>query len=49
VHEATHQLVHFYTWDLTRKELHREPQWLDCHVRPTWSNEGFAEFFSSSR
>ncbi len=46
-HEATHQLVHFYTWDLSRKALNRDVKWLDCYVRPTWSNEGFAEFFSS--
>lgn len=46
-HEATHQLVHFYTWDLTRKELGREPDWLEVHRRPLWSGEGFAEFFSS--
>lgn len=46
-HEATHQLVHFYTWDLSRKALGREVKWLDCLVAPAWSHEGFAEFFSS--
>jgi hypothetical protein len=46
-HEATHQLVHFYTWDLSRQALKRDVTWLDCYVRPTWSTEGFAEFFSS--
>jgi hypothetical protein len=47
-HEAVHQLVHLYTWDLTRKELGREPTWEDAGAaRPLWSNEGFAEFFSS--
>jgi hypothetical protein len=46
-HEATHQLVHFYTWDTTRKILDHEPSWLDCHWRPLWSGEGFAEFFSA--
>jgi len=48
-HEATHQLVHLYTWDLTRKALNREVKWEDCNVRPMWSEEGFAEFFSSFR
>ncbi len=46
-HEATHQLVHFYTWDTTRTAIDREPPWLDAIVRPLWSTEGFAEFFSS--
>jgi hypothetical protein len=46
-HEATHQLVHLYTWDLTRKALNRDVRWEDCKVRPMWSEEGFAEFFSS--
>jgi hypothetical protein len=46
-HEATHQLVHFYTWDLTRKALKRDVKWDDCRVRPMWAEEGFAEFFSS--
>jgi hypothetical protein len=46
-HEATHQLVHLYTWDLTRKALNRDVKWEDCKVRPMWSEEGFAEFFSS--
>jgi hypothetical protein len=46
-HEATHQLVHLYTWDLSRKALNREVKWDDCRVRPMWSEEGFAEFFSS--
>jgi hypothetical protein len=46
-HEATHQLVHFYTWDLSRKALKREVSWDDCEVRPMWCEEGFAEFFSS--
>jgi len=46
-HEATHQLVHLYTWDLTRKALKRDVRWEDCRVRSMWSNEGFAEFFSS--
>src|SRR4029453_2333819 len=48
-HEATHQIVHFYTWDLTSKDLGREPDWQDCDPRPAWSEEGFAEFFSSFR
>ncbi len=48
-HEGTHQLVHFYTWDLTRKEQGRDIDWLECHWRPLWSGEGFAEFFSSHR
>ncbi len=46
-HEATHQLVHFYTWDTTRKVIGRNPRWLDALTRPLWSTEGFAEFFSS--
>lgn len=46
-HEATHQLVHFYTWDLTRKDLGRDPDILECSWRPLWSGEGFAEFFST--
>ncbi len=46
-HEATHQLVHFYTWDLSRTALKRDVSWLDCDMRPAWSEEGFAEFFSS--
>ena len=46
-HEATHQLVHFYTWDTTRKIIGRPPRWLDSLTRPLWSTEGFAEFFSS--
>jgi hypothetical protein len=48
-HEATHQLVHFYTWDLTRKDLGRDPDMLECAWRPLWSGEGFAEFFSTHR
>jgi hypothetical protein len=48
-HEATHQLVHFYTWDLTRKDLGRDPDILECSWRPLWSGEGFAEFFSTHR
>ncbi len=46
-HEATHQLVHFFTWDTTRKAIGREPRWLDALHRPLWSTEGFAEFFSA--
>jgi hypothetical protein len=45
-HEATHQLVHFYTWDLSNK-AGRKLNWLDCRTRALWSIEGFAEFFSS--
>jgi len=48
-HEATHQLMHFYTWDLTRKAEGRELGWSECHTRPLWLDEGFAEFFSSHR
>jgi hypothetical protein len=48
-HEATHQLVHFYTWDVTRKVEDRPVDWLECSWRPLWSGEGFAEFFSSHR
>jgi hypothetical protein len=46
-HEATHQLVHFYTWDLTRKDLGHDPDWLQVAWRPLWSGEGFAEFCSA--
>jgi hypothetical protein len=46
-HEATHQLVHFYTWDLTRKDIGRDPDWLHVFWRPLWSGEGFAEFCSA--
>ena len=45
-HEATHQLVHFYTWDLSNK-AGRKLNWLDCRTRALWSIEGFAEFFSA--
>ena len=48
-HEATHQLVHFYTWDITRKITGKTPKWLDALTRPLWSTEGFAEFFSSHK
>ena len=48
-HEGTHQLVHFYTWDTSRKALGRKVEWLDCLHSPMWSNEGFAEFFSSHK
>lgn len=48
-HEAVHQLVHFYTWDLTRKDIGRDPDWLECAGRMLWSGEGFAEFFSAHR
>jgi len=48
-HEATHQLVHFYSWDLTRKDLGHAPDYLKCSWRPLWSGEGFAEFFSAHR
>jgi hypothetical protein len=47
-HEATHQAWHFYTWDLSRKELGREPKWEEAGgAGPLWLHEGFAEFFSS--
>ncbi|MCE9635891.1 MAG: hypothetical protein K8T90_09315 [Planctomycetes bacterium] len=46
-HEGTHQLVHFHTWDTTRKALGRSPEWLQCNNRKLWFNEGFAEFCST--
>jgi hypothetical protein len=46
-HEAIHQLVHFYTWDQTRKLTGKEMPFLECRTRALWSTEGFAEFFSS--
>ncbi len=48
-HEATHQLLHFYTWDVTRKSEGRELAWAECDTRPLWLDAGFAEFFSSHR
>lgn len=45
-HEAVHQIVHFYTWDLTRKARGEAPSWEACDHRRLWSKEGFAEFFS---
>jgi hypothetical protein len=49
-HEGTHQLVHFYTWDTSRKKAQGgRLEWLSCHARRMWSQEGFAEFFSAYR
>jgi hypothetical protein len=47
--EATLQLLHFYTWDVSRKADGRELTWAQCLPRPLWVDEGFAEFFSSHR
>ena len=46
-HEGVHQLAHFYTREMTEKKTGKRPAWRDCSVRPLWSNEGFAEFFSA--
>jgi hypothetical protein len=48
-HEATHQLLHFYTWDVSRKAEGRELAWAQCDTRGLWLDEGFAEFFSSHK
>jgi hypothetical protein len=48
-HEATHQLLHLFTWDVTRKATGRELGWVQCDTRPLWLDEGFAEFFSSHK
>jgi hypothetical protein len=48
-HEATHQLLHLYTWDATRKASGKELSWSECRTRPIWLEEGFAEFFSAHR
>jgi hypothetical protein len=48
-HEGVHQLVHFYTRELTEKSTGKPPAWQDCATRPLWSSEGFAEFFSAFR
>jgi hypothetical protein len=49
-HEATHQILHFHTWDLARKERGGKPlPWDQCGQRVPWHDEGFAEFFSSHR
>jgi len=47
--EAARQLLHFYTWDATRKSAGRELSWLDCRTRPIWLEVGFGEFFASHR
>ena len=47
--EAVRQLLHFYTWDVTRKAAGRELAWLDCRTRPIWLEVGFGEFFASHK
>jgi hypothetical protein len=47
--EATIQLLHFYTWDVTRKADGKELAWMQCQTRPLWLDYGFAEFYSSHK
>jgi hypothetical protein len=44
---ALRQLLHFHTWDASRKEHGRELTWAECRTRPLWLEEGFVEFFAS--
>jgi hypothetical protein len=43
--EAVRQLVHFHTWDATRKSSGREIEYALCRNRPLWSADGFPLVF----
>lgn len=45
--EAVRQLVHFHTWDSSRKARERDIDWPLCLNRPLWSADGFPRFFAS--
>lgn len=48
-HEGVHQLAHFATWELVKKQRGTKPDWRSVGRRPMWSEEGFAEFFAAYR
>lgn len=49
-HEGTHQLAHFYQWDLMRKANGgKKVDWTWVGRRPMWLEEGWAEFFAAYR
>ncbi len=46
-HEGVHQLIHFYTRELSTAAGGDPPAWDRGSSQPLWSSEGFAEFFSA--
>ncbi len=44
--EAVRQLVHFHTWEATKRARGRELDYAQCLHRPLWSADGFPRFFA---
>jgi hypothetical protein len=47
--EAVRQLLHFASWDVTRRRDGHEPAWVQSAARPPWLDTGVATFFASHR